>query len=133
MIQRYDAEPSTGAAFLALFSLVMIVLRLTGDGIITRVGATLALRCCVLCAVVGFGMIALAPSLVLVAPGIVLTAMGLSLMAPLAFSAAGRRRNPTRAIAITAIGGYSGILIGPVIMGFLGKPFASRMPSPSWG
>jgi MFS family permease len=102
----------------------MIAVRLTGDAIIARVGHRSTLLLSALFGAAGFAMIATAPALTYLMLGVVLSGMGLAVMAPVAFSAAGRSKAPGRAIARVASGGYAGLLSGPVFMGYVGELFS---------
>ncbi|MEL6584329.1 MAG: MFS transporter [Pseudomonadota bacterium] len=120
-IWRFDVDLAFGASLLAVFSCTMIALRLTGDRIITRLGATFALRASAIAATLGFAALVFAPTPSLLPFGVILAAIGMAMMAPLAFSAAGRSAHPGFAISRVAVGGYAGLLFGPVIIGGIGE------------
>ncbi|MBB5516272.1 MFS family permease [Rubricella aquisinus] len=121
LIETHLATPERGALALALFSVVMVVMRLSGDHLITRVGPRRALMLSTLLAGLGMAGVGLSPVWWSVFAAIVPLAAGLALIAPLAFSRAGRAPEAGRAVAAVAICGYGGLLFGPVIMGFLGE------------
>ncbi|MGB0499447.1 MAG: MFS transporter, partial [Rubricella sp.] len=84
----------TGALLLALFSIVMVALRLSGDRLILRMGARRALAGATLLAITGPLVLGFAPGIAVASLGLVITACGYALMAPLAFSIAGRAPEP---------------------------------------
>lgn len=121
LIDTHLTTPARGALALAVFSVVMVVMRLSGDMIITRIGPITALSGSLVLAGIGLATVGLSPVAWGVFVGIVPLALGLALIAPLAFSRAGRAAEPGRAVAAVAICGYGGLLFGPVLMGFLGE------------
>jgi MFS family permease len=121
LIETHLTTPERGALALALFSVVMVGMRLSGDHLITRMGAGRALMLSTILAGLGMAGVGLSPHAWGVFVAIVPLAIGLALIAPLAFSRAGRAPEPGRAVAAVAICGYGGLLFGPVIMGFLGE------------
>lgn len=122
-ITQLETTARDGSAVLVIFSVVMISMRLTGDRIIIRFGQRRILKFCTFAAMLGFCIIGLAPSFLLLALGAGLTAAGLSMIAPIAFSRAGQNTTPGQAIARVASGGYAGLLLGPVLMGYVGEAF----------
>jgi hypothetical protein len=76
-----------------------------------------------LCAAAGFFTTVLAPGAVLALAGFMLVGTGASNIVPILFTAAGRQRDMPASLAIGAITtlGYTGILLGPALIGFLAQ------------
>ncbi len=115
-----------------LFSVAMLVARLTGDRLVARIGgfATLVLGGLITAAGIS---IALSAALVPVAlAGFVLIGLGAANLVPVLFSAAGRQTIMPPGIAIAAVTttGYAGILIGPAAIGFVSD--ATSLPTAFW-
>ena len=103
------------------FSATMVLGRLTGDRVVTRLGETGTLRFGGLLGVLGLGLMLATPLLPLMLTGFAVAGLGLSNVSPILYRAAGRLPgvDPGAAIA-TAVGvGYAGLLAGPPALGFL--------------
>lgn len=124
----YLREDLNGAAALAgfgfaVFSGAMAAGRFCGDRLRHAVGGVTLVRCGGLLA---FGGLALAllggtPALALVGFG--LTGLGLSNIVPVLFSAAGAAEDGSagRAVAAVSTLGYTGVLAGPALLGFVAE------------
>ena len=112
----------SGFAFGA-FSGVMALMRFTGDGIRSRLGAVLTLRLSTLFAFAGLLMAGSATGPVMAAAGFAVAAIGISNMVPIAFSAAGNLPGlrPGVALSVVTVMGYSGILFAPSFIGFIAE------------
>jgi MFS family permease len=111
------------AAAYAAFSIMMMAGRLAGDALAGRFGPVLLVRGCGVLAATGLGVALLVNRPVAGVVGFGLFGAGLSCIAPMVFSAAGRR-NPNRAgqaIARVASLGWIGFLVGPVAIGGLAE------------
>ncbi len=111
-------EASAGLGF-AAFSATMALGRLSGDWIVTRLGAPRTIRLGSLLAVAGL-LIATssdAPALVLI--GFAVTGIGLANLVPQLFGMAGRLPGFSPGVAISAVAtlAYAGILAGPPLIG----------------
>lgn len=103
----------------AAFSVAMAVCRLTGDKIVQRLGPVMVMRAGGLTAAVGFVLAAAAPQGILSLMGFALVGIGASNVVPVMFSAAGRVKEipASTSIATVATLGYTGILMGPAMIG----------------
>ncbi|WP_285774775.1 MFS transporter [Microtetraspora sp. NBRC 13810] len=113
------ASPALAATGFALFSAAMTAGRLAGDTLATRLGAVRLVRWSGLIAATGLGTGLLSGHIAVTMAGITLFGLGLSTIVPQVFSAAGNR-DPARAgtsIAQVAALGYTGLVLGPVIIG----------------
>jgi len=112
-----------------LFALAMTVGRLTGDFTINRLGGSRVLILGSLVTVAGVALIVFIPPPLGLA-GFVLIGAGAANLVPLLFTAAGNQgaMPASHAIAAISIMGYAGVLLGPALVGFLGKAIG-LMPS----
>jgi predicted MFS family arabinose efflux permease len=107
------------AAAYAAFSIMMMVGRIAGDRLTTRLGPVRLVRGCGLLAATGLGVALLIGHPVAGVLGFSCLGAGLSCIAPQVFSAAGSR-DPAlagQAIARVASLGFIGFLVGPVVIG----------------
>jgi len=107
----------------AAFSVAMAVARLLGDALNQHLGPVALLRGGAILAAAGFLGAALLPWAWAALAGFVLIGLGLANAVPLLFSAAGRLPGiaPGAAIAAVATLGYSGLLGGPALIGFVAQ------------
>jgi len=120
--ERGQALRLAGLGF-AAFSVAMAVARLAGDAVNQRLGPVVMLRGGALLAAAGFLAATLLPWTWAALVGFVLIGLGLANMVPLLMSAAGRLGDvaPGTAIAAVATLGYSGLLGGPAVIGFIAQ------------
>ena len=105
------------------FAAAMVIGRVTGDRFVARVSELRALRYGGLLAACGTITVLLTHGLVASLPGFALMGFGLSNVSPILYRSAGQVPGvaPGAAIA-TAVGiGYAGLLIGPPLLGVLGR------------
>ncbi len=110
---------TVGAAGYAVFVGSMALMRLSGDRLTAHVGRVRIVRTGT--AVAG---LALALALLVSHPAAAFVAfaclgIGIANVFPLVVSAASRSRAPAVAIATVTTGGYTGVLVGPPVIGFL--------------
>jgi len=120
--ERGQALRLAGLGF-AAFSVAMAVARLAGDAVNQRLGPVAMLRGGALLAAAGFLAATLLPWAWATLAGFILIGLGLANMVPLLMSAAGRMQDvaPGTAIAAVATLGYSGLLGGPAVIGFIAQ------------
>lgn len=111
------------AAGYAAFSSAMIVGRLSGDFLVSRLGSVRLVRLGGILAASGFGVALVVGDPVAAIVGFVCTGLGFSVIFPVTLSAAGRTQEmkPGPAIAAVSTTGYFGFLAGPPLIGFLGE------------
>ena len=109
--------------------------RLVGDRLHLRYGAPLLARCASAVAVAGLAVVVLSPSPAVAVGGFALLGLGLSVLVPLVFSAVGHGAtdsaaasdsgSPEAAAALAKIGTvtYSGLLVGPMLVGWFAEAF----------
>lgn len=105
----------------AAFALTMTAGRLTGDGIVRRLGATKVIVFGGLTAAVGLSLATFAPSWEAALVGYALVGAGCSNIVPVLYTAVGKQTVMPESIAVPAITtlGYAGILAGPAVIGFV--------------
>lgn len=104
-----------------LFSVAMLIARLTGDRLVARMGGFATLVLGGLTTMVGLAVVLTVPVVPVALFGFVLIGLGAANLVPVLFSAAGRQTVMPPGIAIAAVTttGYAGILLGPAIIGFV--------------
>jgi MFS family permease len=114
-------DAGRGGLGYAAFAIAMTTGRLTGDGVVRRLGGKRVLLLGGICSASGFFCAVLAPSVPLALIGFVLIGLGASNIVPILFTAAGNQRAMPPGLAIGAITtlGYAGILAGPALIGFV--------------
>ncbi|NMG38021.1 MFS transporter [Chelativorans sp. ZYF759] len=123
--QELGADIAVAGLGFAAFSATMAVMRFVGDGIRGRFGAVATLRVSSLVAALGMAGAGFAPGPAIAILAMAVAGLGIANMVPIAFSAAG---NQPGMVAGTGIGivttmGYSGILVAPSLIGFVGEHF----------
>ncbi len=120
-----DAPGSLVALATLPYLCASLVVRLAGDGLVTRYGAVLVLRTGAVVASLALLVVVTAPSWPIAVLGFTLLGAGVSVIAPLSFSAAARIAGGERArvdavIARFNLFNYVGALLGAVLTGLVG-------------
>lgn len=117
--QELAAKENAGIGYI-LFSIAMVIARLSGDRIITALGGFKVLLLGGLLTILGIATVLLAPLPLLAQSGFILIGLGAANLVPIIFSAAGRQTimPPSLAVASVTTTGYAGILLGPALVGF---------------
>lgn len=121
IIDRELALAENAGVGYILFSIAMLLARLTGDRLVARIGGLATLVSGGLATMLGLAVVLTGPSVFLALFGFVLIGLGAANMVPVLFSAAGRQTvmPPGIAIAVVTTTGYAGILSGPAIIGYV--------------
>lgn len=108
-----------GTAYI-LFSIAMVIGRLTGDKVVAALGGFRILLLGGLLTAVGLAMTVLMPWPIASLAGFLLVGIGAANIVPVLFSAAGKQKIMPAGMAIASVTttGYAGILMGPAIIGF---------------
>lgn len=125
-----DITPAENAGIgYILFSIAMLLARLTGDRFVSAVGGFVTLVLGGVVTALGLALVLLAPMAFAALSGFVLIGLGAANLVPVLFSAAGRQTIMPPGIAIAAVTttGYAGILIGPAMIGFVSDATSLRM------
>lgn len=114
-------EALIGSGFLA-FSVAMTLGRFLGDGISARIGSVRIVGLGALIAIFGYFLV-LSGDTVLAIIGFAFNGLGFSVMVPELFRIGGNVKGveSSQGVSFIAGMGYSGFLIGPVILGFLAE------------
>ena len=119
----HAAGPGISAIGFAAFALMMAVGRLSGDKFVRLFGPVATLRIGAPIAAIGLGLGLFLNHPIAAIIGFGCVGLGLSNLVPIFFSAAGRTPNisSSAAIAAVATAGYTGLLAGPPIIGFVAE------------
>jgi hypothetical protein len=123
MTSRKAVDMAWAGAGYSVFAVLMLIGRLTGDGIVHRLGGSLVLLLGGLGAAAGFGLVILSPWTVLSFIGFGLIGISMANVVPVLYSVLGRQSIMPANQAISAVStmGYSGILIGPAFIGLVSR------------
>ncbi|TKT75466.1 MFS transporter [Aquamicrobium sp. LC103] len=121
--QELGADIATAGFAFAAFSATMASMRFLGDGVRNRFGAVTTLRVSSLIAAVGILLGGLAPNAWVAIAAFAFAGLGIANMVPIAFSAAGNQEGMAAGTGMSVVTtmGYSGILIAPSAIGFIGE------------
>ncbi len=113
-----------GAGFLG-FQIMMTLGRFLGDAISARIGSVKIVALGSSIAILGYVLVLLGSTYLAIA-GFALTGLGFSVIIPELFRIGGNVKGveSSQGVAFIAGTGYSGFLIGPVILGFLAEQFS---------
>jgi len=124
VVDGHGQSNSTGALVFGFFVAAMTVARVLGGPLVDRIGRVNAIRITAAMGAVGLCLFILGGPLWLVVIGTVFWGFGVSLGFPLGMSAAADgAANPAARVSAVAIIGYCAFLVGPPVIGFLGKEF----------
>ncbi|MFC6081500.1 MFS transporter [Sphaerisporangium aureirubrum] len=114
------APEAVAAIGYPIFEAGMLVSRLAGDRLRSRVGARRLIMASGLATAAAFAVVLTTSSIVIAIAGMVLIGLSVATISPMALSLAGAAtRTPGPAIAQTGAMGYAGLLLGPVVIGML--------------
>jgi len=121
LVQERGIDTAYAGLGYAAFALTMTVGRLTGDGIVRRLGATRVIVFGGLTAAAGLLLATFAPSWELALVGYAFVGAGCSNIVPVLYTAVGKQTVMPESIAVPAVTtlGYAGILAGPAVIGFI--------------
>lgn len=124
VVDGHGQANSTGAVVFGCFVAAMTVGRVAGGPIVDRIGRVNAIRITAAMGVAGLLLFILGGPMWVVVIGTLLWGFGVSLGFPLGMSAAADgASNPAARVSAVAIIGYCAFLVGPPVIGFLGKEF----------
>ncbi|MEB1529772.1 MFS transporter [Xanthomonas sp. WHRI 7945] len=130
--EHHGMTPSAAGMGYAAFSVAMALGRLTGDRIVARLGPSLTVGIGAALAAAGLLLASVGSSASSGLLGCVLVGLGASNLVPVMFGAAGRMPGTSPAVALATLTtlGYTGLLAGPALIGFLAH--ASSLPVALW-
>lgn len=120
--QEQAANIATAGFAFAAFSGAMALMRFAGDGIRNRFGAVKTYRASILVAAAGMLIAGLSPFAWLSIAAFAFCGLGIANAVPILFSAAGNRTDLRHGVGLSVVTtmGYSGILVAPSLIGFVG-------------
>ncbi len=118
-----DLSNGGAAIGFTIFSVCMFAMRLMGDKIALKFGASLTARYSGLVALAGSLIVLTFETLVPLMIGFGLIGLGIAVIIPLAFSRAGKDKEISQGAAIASIAtlGYGGMLLGPLFVGLIAE------------
>lgn len=121
--QELGSDIATAGFAFAAFSGAMALMRFAGDIMRNRLGSVTTFRISGLVAAGGMLVAGLSSSPWLAIAAFAVSGLGVANMVPVLFSAAGNQPgiNPGAGMSVVTTMGYSGILIAPSIIGFIGE------------
>ncbi|MBO0948422.1 MFS transporter [Fibrella forsythiae] len=119
-------EPELAGVGYAAFSVAMAIMRLVGDKLVARLSSKTVVVGGSLLGAVGLLIAILSPWVWISLVGFVLLGLGVANIVPIFFSAAGKLPGvaPTVSIAAITTIGYTGLLAGPALLGFIAQQFS---------
>lgn len=129
--RQLAATQSAGVGYI-LFSVAMVVGRLTGNRIVAAFGPFHVLVFGGTMTIFGVAVVLTAAIPAMAFSGFALMGLGTSNLAPILFSAAGRQKKMPAGIAIASVttAGYAGVLVGPALVGFAAN--STSLPEAFW-
>ncbi len=123
LTSRHAMDAAQAGAGYAVFSVAMTAGRLVGDRVVQALGGRVVLAGGALGAATGLALAALAPSASTALAGFTLVGLGASNIVPVLYSGLGRQSDMPPGLAVAAVTalGYSGILIGPALIGVVAE------------
>ena len=125
------AAQNAGIGYI-LFSVAMVIARLTGDRIIATLGEFRVLVFGSAAVILGVATVLVSSVSIVALLGFVLIGLGSANIVPIVFSAAGRQKVMPVGLAIASVTttGYAGVLIGPALIGLIAD--ATSLPTAFW-
>ena len=122
MRQELGADIATAGFAFAFFSGAMALMRFAGDGIRTRYGAVATFRVSGIISALGMLIASASPSPWLTIAAFAVCGLGVANLVPILFSAAGNQPGVSSGAGMSVVTtmGYSGILVAPSVIGFVG-------------
>ena len=116
-------SPERGGLGYMLFSIAMMFGRLIGDRFVARFGNRMVLTLSGVATFVGFCLLLLSPAASIALVSFLWIGLGAANIVPILFRLAGTQQAMPKALAVAALttAGYSGMLTGPAVIGFLSK------------
>ena len=120
--QELGTDIATAGFAFAFFSGAMAIMRFAGDGIRNRYGAVKTFRVSAVISAAGMLVAGLTPWPWLSIAAFAFCGLGIANMVPILFSAAGNHKGLSSGTGMSVVTtmGYSGILVAPSLIGFVG-------------
>ncbi len=123
--EERGVDISAAGFFYTAFAIMMTAMRFLGDWLVDRIGQRRVVVLGALIVALGFLLIILIPNVVTTAIGFGLVGMGAANIVPqlISFASGVKGMAVQNIISIVNALGYSGILLGPVLIGFVAKHY----------
>lgn len=123
LIELNLSNATLGGLGYVVFSIAMTIGRLYGDAIVIKIGNQKTLIYGGILTVIGFAVLLSSGHIAQAMIGFVLIGFGASNLVPVIFRLAGEQQLMPSSLAIAAVTttGYSGILLGPALIGFISQ------------
>ncbi|MBB5092517.1 MULTISPECIES: MFS transporter [Pseudochrobactrum] len=120
--QAFSADLTTAGYGYAAFSATMALVRFLGDGVRNRFGAVRTFRVSIIIAAAGLFVSGFAPHAWIAILAFAVAGLGVANIVPIIFSAAGNQSgiHAGTALSLVTLMGYSGILVAPSLIGYIG-------------
>ncbi|MEW2356156.1 MFS transporter [Spirillospora sp. NPDC029432] len=127
--EEMGATQALAALGYPMFELAMLIGRLAGDRVRARVGTRRLLTGAGIGTALAMTLVVLAPTAPVAVAGFFLTGLVVCTVVPTTISLAGTAAPDRPAAAVAQVGamGYGGLLLGPVVVGFLGDATSLRV------
>lgn len=121
--EERGVDMSAAGFFYTIFAVMMTAMRFFGDKIVDRLGQRRVVAYGALSVSVGFALVILIPHIAATAIGFALVGMGAANIVPqfISFASGIKGMAVQNIISIINALGYSGVLLGPVLIGFVAK------------
>jgi MFS family permease len=119
--ESVGADPGAAGLGVVAFSAGMAASRFVGDRLVARFGQSTVVRVGASSAFAALGAMLIVPRLLPSIAALGVVGLGLGPVVPLSFRTAGRTRRPGHASALPLVvtAGYSGSIVGPLLVGFI--------------
>jgi len=123
LVNVSSASDGNAALGYTVFSFCMLIMRLAGDKIVLKFGPSRTARYSALVAMTGSVILAIFETFIPILIGFGLIGLGIAVVIPLAFSRAANDKSMSQGAAIASVAtlGYGGMLIGPLLIGFIAE------------
>lgn len=121
IIESGKVSTAMGGLGYMLFAIAMVIGRLSGDSLATKLGDFKLLLASAMVSFAGFVVLLSVDYAPVSLLGFIFIGLGLANIVPVLFRRAGQQEHMPPALAIAAVttAGYAGILIGPALLGFV--------------
>jgi MFS family permease len=121
--QELGSDIATAGLAFGAFAGAMAIMRFLGDGVRNRLGAVTTFRISCLVASAGILVAGLSPWAWLAIGAFAVAGLGIANTVPILFSAAGNQPGTSSGAGVSVVTtmGYSGILVAPSLIGFIGE------------
>ncbi|WP_245581310.1 MFS transporter [Propionicicella superfundia] len=113
-----QVDVTTGSLAVTCVAAFMVVIRLSGDRLVTRFGRRAVTRFGGACSALGYVIVATATPLPALLAGWSLVGLGIGMIAPQVYAVAGHTAGG-RGLAVVVTFGYATFLLSPAVIGFL--------------